>query len=133
MSDVGVTGLSGIFKANLLGGMDPLKEAPAGLPWQKSSFESVLYAMLAPADPLTKPVNPSAYPLESQSEPVRKEKQDLDALPHQLSQNRVDFEQRLTQQTTNPMFFNYVVQSSNGHYRTELARNVYNNAMGRAA
>ncbi|MBF0270674.1 MAG: hypothetical protein HQL98_01175 [Magnetococcales bacterium] len=148
MSHVGLIGSPGAFKANLLNlkqGLQeivtPLNESAPGLPWQRTNqtdeyrapqpdFENVLREALSPDDPDLAPVNlptpkPSPEPVKPQA-PRHHE-----SLPPQLTQNSFDFEQRVVQQSATGMFFNYNVKSAGGHYRTELARNAYANALGR--
>ncbi|MEO5331674.1 MAG: hypothetical protein H7839_06590 [Magnetococcus sp. YQC-5] len=155
-SELGLIGSPGAFKANLLNLRQrlteivaPLNETSAGLPWQKANqlngykplhtdFEHVLQDVLTPDDQLTTPVNDPTLQMIPQSEPdpldlsdpPKKEQPNKSAIPPQLARN-MDLEQRMIQQGTHKMFFNYIAQPVVGHYRTELARNAYNNALGR--
>ncbi|MBF0190668.1 MAG: hypothetical protein HQL99_05895 [Magnetococcales bacterium] len=149
MSHVGLIGSPGAFKANLLNlkqslqeVVTPLTESAPGLPWQRTNqtdeykapqpdFENVLREALMPDDPESVPAStPAPKPTP---EPVKPQTpRHNESLPPQLTQNSFDFEQRVVQQqSASGMFFNYNVKSAGGHYRTELARNAYANALGR--
>ncbi|MBF0628092.1 MAG: hypothetical protein HQL91_07710 [Magnetococcales bacterium] len=150
MSNVGMIGSSEAFKANLLNLrqnlqelVTPLSEATPGLPWQRSNaadeyrapqpdFENVLRDALSPDDASTDQSGSDSMPDRAPpAKPGKNAPHSGDSLPPQLTRNTVDFEQRLAQQSANATFFNYNVKSAGGHYRTELARTAYTNAMGR--
>ncbi|MBF0164796.1 MAG: hypothetical protein HQM01_09915 [Magnetococcales bacterium] len=152
MSQIGLIGSPDAFKANLLNLRQnlqeivaPLHEIAPGLPWQRTNqtdeyhvpqpdFENVLREVLAPDNvekaPETEVPFKPVPPRESDKPVDGPREQPRESLPPQLSRNVIDFEERLGWQSASTTFTN--IRSATGHYRTELARNAYANAMGRA-
>ncbi|MBF0614834.1 MAG: hypothetical protein G8237_02925 [Magnetococcales bacterium] len=153
MSHVGVIGSPEAFKANLLNLkpqnlqdiINPLSEPAPGLPWHRTNqteaykgpqpdFENVLREALSPDDGLTLPEEePASRPAPKEPGNGKSGPRPHDHLmPHQLTRNSVEFELRVMQPTENAMMFSYHALGGGNHYRTELARNAYASAMGRA-